>query len=59
MRKFNLSKTKYCRAIQCNKMIWLDRNKPEVADKMENEQVLETGTKVGEIAREIFGRCSR
>ena len=24
----NLSKSKYCKCIQCNKMLWLEKNKP-------------------------------
>lgn len=55
MNKVYLSKSKYCRAVQCNKMLWLDKNKPEEAMSINNESILETGTKVGELARSLFG----
>ena len=29
MGKIHLSKSKYCRAVQCNKMLWLDKNMPK------------------------------
>ncbi len=52
----NLSKSKYCRAIQCNKMLWLDKNKPEEKGEIDNQAVLDNGTKVGELAKGIFGK---
>ena len=56
MNKIYLSKSKYCRAVQCNKMLWLDKNKPEEAMDLNNESIFETGTKVGELAKGIFGK---
>ena len=53
--KYELSKSKYCKGIQCPKILWLDENKPEVAEEISSESVLETGTKVGELARSYFG----
>ena len=50
-----LSKSKYCRAVQCNKILWLDVNKPEVAVDTSSKSVLENGIKVGELARGLFG----
>ncbi|MGN1301578.1 MAG: DUF2779 domain-containing protein [Clostridia bacterium] len=50
-----LSKSKYCRAKQCNKMLWLDKNKPEEAMPLNKESVFETGTRVGELAKNYFG----
>ena len=55
MDKTYLSKSKYCKAVQCNKILWLDKYKPEVAIQTAKESVLENGTKVGELARKIFG----
>lgn len=55
MDKTYLSKSKYCKAVQCTKILWLDKYKPEVAIQTAKESVLENGTKVGELARKIFG----
>ena len=55
MNEIHLSKSKYCRAIQCNKMLWLEKNKPEEKGEMDNQAVLDNGTKVGEFAKGIFG----
>ena len=49
-----LSKSKYCNAVQCNKMLWLKKNKPEEEEEL-NESVLENGTEVGELAKDLFG----
>ena len=43
----NLSKSKYCKAVQCEKMLWLDKYKREVKEEIDNESVLENGTNVG------------
>lgn len=51
----NLSKSKYCQGIQCKKIIWLNKYKPEVKEEINNESVLENGTRVGEIAKCLFG----
>ena len=51
----NLSKSKYCNAMQCNKILWLDKNHPEEREETANEQVLDNGTEVGELARNLFG----
>ena len=56
MNNIYLSKSKYCKAKQCNKILWLDKNKPDEAVNIENESVLENGTKVGKIARNYFGK---
>jgi predicted RecB family nuclease len=50
-----LSKSKYCKAVQCNKILWLDKYKPEEAIEKARDSVLENGTKVGELARQYFG----
>ena len=51
-----LSKTKYCRGLQCIKMLWLDQYMPEVRDdSLINESVFETGNEVGDLAMSYFG----
>ena len=52
----NLSKSKYCSAVQCPKMLWMKTFKPELFDNsVMKESVLETGNKVGDLAMNIFG----
>lgn len=51
-----LSKSKYCSAVQCPKMLWLKKNKPEeFDDSVMNEAILETGNEVGDLAMGLFG----
>ena len=50
-----LSKSRYCEGITCIKKLWLSINKPEVMDN-NNESVFETGTKVGELAKNLYGK---
>ena len=56
MNKVHLSKSKYCRARQCNKILWMDKYKSEEKVATGNESVLKNGTKVGEIAKGLFGK---
>lgn len=49
-----LSKSKYCNGIQCRKMLWLYKNKPEEAGVPDNDSVLDNGNLVHEIARNLF-----
>lgn len=52
----SLSKSKYCSAVQCPKMIWLKKNKPEAFDdSVTNQSLLETGNEVGDLAMGLFG----
>jgi len=52
----SLSKSKYCSALQCPKMLWLMQNRPEVYDNtVENQSALETGNEVGDLAMGLFG----
>ena len=53
-----LSKSKYCRGIQCRKMLWLDKHMPEQADDLGLEAVMSNGLKVGDLARDYFGSYS-
>ncbi len=51
-----LSKSKYCSAVQCPKMLWLKKHKPELFDAgVMNESILETGNEVGDLAMGLFG----
>lgn len=50
-----LSKSKYCNAVQCKKMLWLDKNCPNEKVEVSNQSVLDNGTDVGIFAKELFG----
>lgn len=54
-KQIQLSKSIYCKAIQCNKILWLDKYKPACAEPTAKESILENGTEVGELARNLFG----
>ena len=49
-----LSKTKYCNAVQCNKMLWLKKNIPEEASELD-QSILDNGKEVGDLAKNLFG----
>ena len=51
----NLSKSRYTTGITCGKKLWLSCHKPEEAEDVSNDGVLENGTKIGELARGLFG----
>ena len=52
----NLSKSKYCSAVQCPKMLWMKKFKPELFDEsVLDEEVLEQGNIVGDFAMGLFG----
>ncbi len=56
MGNLHLSKSRFCSAIQCPKMLWLKQNKPEkFDDSVMNETVLKTGNEVGDFAMGLFG----
>ena len=52
----NLSKSKYCNGIQCKKMLWLYKYKPEERGELDNDSVLENGNYVHEVARKLLGK---
>lgn len=56
MSKINLSKSKYCKCVQCKKILWLNKYKPETAIQKAKESVLENGKMVGELAKGLFGK---
>ncbi len=51
----NLSKSSYCRGIQCKKMLWLEKHKPEEMEEQNNDRILEQGNNIHEVARYMFG----
>ncbi len=51
----NLSKSKYCEGITCLKKLWLSTYKKEVGEEIK-ESVLDNGTEVGELAKNLFGK---
>ena len=53
-----LSKSRYCKGIQCPKILWMDLNKPEEAEDNLPETILANGTRVGDLARDYFGNYS-
>ena len=54
--KLYLSKSKYCSAVQCPKMLWMKQNKPEEFDKsVMNQVVLDNGSEVCDSAMGLFG----
>ena len=56
MNKVYLSKSRYCKCVQCKKILWLKKYKPEYAVQTARDSVLENGTKVGELAKGLFGK---
>lgn len=53
---YALSKSRYCAGVQCPKMLWMREKMPEVFDQsVVDEAVLETGSRVGDLAMGIFG----
>ncbi len=53
---FHLSKSKYCQAVQCPKMLWLNKYKKEqFDDSVMNQAVMDTGSMVGDLAMGLFG----
>lgn len=51
----NLSKSSYCRGIQCKKILWLEKHKPEEQEEQNNDRILENGNDIHEVARYLFG----
>lgn len=52
----NLSKSKYCNGLQCKKMLWLYKNKPEEKEEVNNKSVFDNGNDVHEVARKLLGK---
>jgi len=56
MSNIYLSKSRYCKCVQCPKILWLKKYKPEVTVPSEKDVVFENGNKVGELAKGFFGK---
>ena len=54
MNNINLSKSSYCTGLQCEKILWLNKYKPNCAEKIDNTGILKTGQEVGELAKGLF-----
>ena len=51
-----ISKSQYCNAVQCPKMLWMKRHMPDEFDSsVMNEAVLVQGSEVGDLAMGLFG----
>ena len=50
-----LSKSKYCKGVQCPKILWMDMNMPDEGVDVLSESVMATGNMVGDLARRYFG----
>ena len=52
----SLSKSRYCKGIQCPKILWLDEHKSEErGEGVLNQRVFDTGNRVGDLAMRYFG----
>lgn len=52
---YELTKSRYCKGLQCRKILWMDQHHPELGEDVTSQSVLDNGTKVGELARSYFG----
>lgn len=56
MAAYNFSKSRYCLGVQCPKILWLKKNRPDDFDgSVMNESVLQNGSEVGDLAMGLFG----
>ena len=55
MNNVNLSKSKYCSAKACFKKLWMSKYKREEAVQKARDAIFQNGTKVGQLAKGIFG----
>ena len=52
----HLSKSKYCLLWQCPKLLWLEKNRPELkAEDAAREERMTVGNEVGDLAMGLFG----
>ena len=56
MSNVKLSKSKYCKCVQCKKILWLEKYKPEAIKPSDKDAIFENGKKVGELAKGLFGK---
>ena len=53
---FYISKSKYCLALRCQKINWLEKHKPQYKEiDQATEERMQTGNKVGDLAMGLFG----
>ena len=52
---YELTKSRYCKGLQCPKILWMDQHHPELGEDVASQSVLDNGGKVGELARSYFG----
>lgn len=50
-----ITKSLYCSLLSCDRYAWLSRHKPEKYVEKKQEDVLQNGKEVGELARNLFG----
>lgn len=50
-----LTKSRYCKCVQCKKILWLDKYRADIVEAGSNEGVFEKGKEVGELAKGLFG----
>ena len=55
IKNIGLSKSKYCKGIQCPKILWMDAHMPEEAADTGSQALFDNGNKVGDLARGYFG----
>ena len=55
MNETFLTKSRYCSGLQCKKILWLNKFKPEIIKAESDESRLKTGREVGELAKGLFG----
>ena len=54
MKNIHLSKSRYCKCVQCEKILWMDKYNSKCAVAEDKDAVFETGKKVGELAKGLF-----
>ena len=55
MNQIFLSKSSYCKCVQCKNILWLNKYKQDSSTAENNESILKKGKEVGEFAKELFG----
>ena len=56
MSNIYLSKSRYCKCVQCPKILWLKKYKPDEVVPSEKDAIFENGKRVGELAKGIYGK---
>lgn len=58
MTKKRLSKSQYVKGLQCEKALWLYRNRPELRGEIDDatQAIFDTGHSVGELAKALYPR---